>query len=110
MSHLTHFLFLNESASEYLLNLSPVLTQWHTALEGSLGTDVVPVSADLRPRDTVAPVIVCPADTMLECAGSTLDFMVTALDNCDPNPVITCDWESGRGIPRRRKRLFRALR
>jgi len=55
--------------------------------------------------DEVAPVLNCPADTTISCASSILPDVTgsaTAVDNCDPNPVITwsdemvsgnCDWE-----------------
>jgi hypothetical protein len=53
--------------------------------------------------DSVAPVITCPASVTIECTASTLPAdtgSATAIDNCDPTPVITSSDETvGGGCP-----------
>jgi hypothetical protein len=52
--------------------------------------------------DSIAPVIVCPADITLECTGNdgaTYVFAATATDNCDPAPVVVSVPPSGSFFP-----------
>lgn len=52
--------------------------------------------------DNTPPVIVCPSDTTLECAGdggTMLEFEVTASDICDETPTVECDPPSGSVFP-----------
>lgn len=81
----------------YLAELSPVILQWHSVLEDSNGTDFLADPPVYTPDET-APVITCIADTTIECAdtsGFVVEFDVTAVDECDPAPVVTCDPPSG---------------
>jgi hypothetical protein len=81
----------------YLLEFSPVILQWQSALEDSNGTDFLADPPVFLP-DEAAPVITCIGDTTMECAdtsGFVIEFDVTAVDECDPEPVVTCDPPSG---------------
>jgi hypothetical protein len=52
--------------------------------------------------DATPPVVTCPANITAECsspAGAVVNFMTTATDNCDPNPVVTCTPPSGSTFP-----------
>ncbi|MDB6035832.1 MAG: hypothetical protein JWM16_6170, partial [Verrucomicrobiales bacterium] len=49
-------------------------------------------------RDTQPPVINCPTNIFILCAkanGTKVAYTVTATDNCDPTPTITCLPPSG---------------
>jgi hypothetical protein len=89
------------TVSEYLLALSPVLTQWHGALTAVLEG----ISLDTPPtfsEDTTAPTIECPSDTTAQCAsrgGAVVEFAAAALDECDPEPEVSCDPPSGSLFP-----------
>ena len=55
-----------------------------------------------KPRDVTPPVITVPQDITAEATsadGAIVTFTVTAVDNLDPNPVITCMHESGSVFP-----------
>jgi len=89
------------SISDYLLDLSSTVQQWEVALETYAGRDLLP-AAPTYTADELAPTIVCPADTTLECAGSEgtiLTFSSVAFDDCDPNPIVVCDPPSGSTFP-----------
>ena len=49
--------------------------------------------------DSFAPAIFCPnTNLVLNCTGANgriVDFLVTATDDCDPNPTVTCTPPSG---------------
>jgi hypothetical protein len=49
------------------------------------------------PPDHVAPIISCPNDTVVACgpSGVKVSFVVTADDNQDPSPQISCTPASG---------------
>ena len=52
--------------------------------------------------DEAAPMIDCPADTVLKCAmpdGMVFNYDVVATDNCDEAPVVTSDPASGSVFP-----------
>jgi hypothetical protein len=52
-------------------------------------------------KDTTTPQIVCPANFTVPCNVNLLEpvtFTVTATDNCDPVPVVTCSPASGSGF------------
>jgi hypothetical protein len=52
-------------------------------------------------KDTMPPQIACPANLTVPCNINLLEpvtFMVTATDNCDPAPVVTCTPASGSGF------------
>ena len=56
----------------------------------------------LTPNDTVPPQITVPANITASCSTDLLvpvTFSVTATDNCDPAPVVTCSPPSGSGFP-----------
>jgi hypothetical protein len=82
---------------DYLANLSTLLGKWEQALEAQRGHDFLPTPPVFQ-RDTMAPVIACLEDTTIACAdslGAVVDFEVTATDDCDPAPHVTCDPPSG---------------
>jgi hypothetical protein len=65
------------------------------SVEGSV-TPAPPV-ADVTP-----PTITCPANITVGCsdaAGATVNFVATATDNTDPNPVVVCAPASGSLFP-----------
>jgi hypothetical protein len=85
----------------YLTALSPTLASWEDSLETWRGHDFLQ-TAPLFVADTSAPVIVCPADTTLGCAGpngGTVSFTVTATDSCDSKPTVVCTPASGSVFP-----------
>jgi hypothetical protein len=52
--------------------------------------------------DTHPPAIQCSSDLVVECAspgGALVSYTVTATDDCDPHPVVTCDPPSGQLFP-----------
>jgi hypothetical protein len=58
----------------------------------------------LTPADHSAPSLACPASvTALEVSGTqpgeTVAFEVTAADDCDPSPAVTCTPPSGSFFP-----------
>jgi hypothetical protein len=57
----------------------------------------------LCPMETTPPVITCPDGVLaIECEGpdgARLDYQVTATDNCDPEPTITCTPPPGTFLP-----------
>jgi hypothetical protein len=81
----------------YLAYLSELLVGWKTAAETERGVEFLPTPPTFAP-DEFAPILECPADTSFACAdtaGVTLDFEVTAIDDCDEAPVVVCDPPSG---------------
>lgn len=64
----------------------------------ALGTvDPVPPVADVTP-----PTITCPSDIEVVCSdasGTSVSFTVTATDDTDPNPVVSCTPASGSIFP-----------
>lgn len=86
---------------DYLAGLSSLMVAWKDSLETTRGAAFLPAVPAFA-RDTIAPVITCPADTVIECAdsaGVVVDFVVTAVDDCDPAPVVTSDPPSGSTFP-----------
>jgi streptogramin lyase len=52
--------------------------------------------------DSEAPVIICPTNITLACSGDPfvpVTFLVRAIDNCDPAPLVTTSIASGSGFP-----------
>ena len=52
--------------------------------------------------DSTPPTLACPSDRIVECEsseGSVVDFVVTAVDRCDPSPVVSCTPPSGSVFP-----------
>ena len=52
--------------------------------------------------DKVPPVIQCPSNIVITCAspnGAAVNFTPLVSDNCDPNPVVTCNPPSGSFFP-----------
>lgn len=85
----------------YLTQLSATLVQWKAGLEASRGTTFLPAPPVFEPDDN-APEIVCPVDTVITCAspeGVVFDFDAFAIDDCDPNPVVTVQPPSGSNFP-----------
>jgi hypothetical protein len=85
----------------YLSGLSSVLVSWKSALETARGRAFLPELPVFQP-DVNAPVMACVADTTIACAdtsGVVLEFEITAVDDCDPAPVVTCDPPSGSTFP-----------
>ena len=57
---------------------------------------------DITVQDIVPPVIQGPAGLTTECTspdGAAVSFSVTATDDCDPSPQVTCVPESGSTFP-----------
>jgi hypothetical protein len=85
----------------YLTGLSSLLVSWKAALETQRGRAFLP-DPPVFQSDVTAPEIICVADTTIDCAdagGAVLEFSVTAFDDCDPLPVVTCDPPSGSTFP-----------
>lgn len=86
-----------DTPGTYLSKLAPTIDQWEGALEGYRGVEFL-ADAPVYTPDETAPVLSCPGDTTIECAdtsGFAVEFEVTAEDDCDPAPVVSCDYESG---------------
>ncbi len=85
----------------YLTGLSSLLVSWKAALETQRSQAFLPDPPVFQP-DVTAPEITCAADTTIACAGAdgaVVEFSVTAIDDCDPLPVVTCDPPSGSTFP-----------
>jgi HYR domain len=84
----------------YLTGLSSLLGSWKTDLEAYRGITFLPAPPVFVP-DTIAPEIVCLADTTISSPDSlvVVNFEVTAVDDCDPAPVVTCTPPSGSSFP-----------
>jgi len=70
-----------------------------TDASGNASTCSFDVSVE---ADTEAPMIDCPADTVLKCSmpdGMVFNYNVVATDNCDEAPVVTSDPASGSVFP-----------
>lgn len=86
---------------EYLAELSSLLVSWKTAMETERGRAFLPAPPTFQP-DTSAPVLTCPSDTAFACAdtnGVVVDYLVSAIDDCDPAPVVVCDPPAGSTFP-----------
>jgi hypothetical protein len=89
------------SNQTYLSGLSTTLMSWEGALEGAI-EGLMLVGAPAFVPDTTPPVLACIADTTFACAdsmGVTFEFEVTATDDCDPMPMVTCEPTSGSRFP-----------
>jgi HYR domain len=81
----------------YLTGLSALLVSWKQDLETNRGSNFLPAPPVFEP-DLTAPIIACIADTTVTCVtedGIAVAFDVTAIDDCDPAPVLTCVPPSG---------------
>lgn len=90
-----------QSRQQYLGDLSTLLASWETALETRRETDFLPTLPVFAPDET-APELACLEDTTITCAdslGVAVSFEVTAVDDCDPSPVVTSDPPSGTLFP-----------
>jgi hypothetical protein len=86
-----------EDINAYLTMLSPTLATWEDSLETWLGSDFLATVPAFAP-DTTAPVITCPADTVVECSGPdgrAVEFTVSVFDSCDSSPALECVPASG---------------
>jgi hypothetical protein len=86
---------------DYLFGLSSLLASWEADLEAFRGIAFLPAPPVFQ-LDETAPEITCIADTTLTCApseGVVFEYEVTAVDDCDPAPVVTCDPPSGSLFP-----------
>lgn len=66
------------------------------------GGNMVKCSFKVTVVDTHPPLIQCSSDLVVECtsdSGAQVNYTVTATDDCDPNPVVTCDPPSGHVFP-----------
>lgn len=53
-------------------------------------------------RDVISPTLVIPARVIAPCTsprGAVVDFASSAVDNCDPSPVVDCEPPSGSVFP-----------
>jgi hypothetical protein len=81
----------------YLTGLSAMLVSWKSELETNRGRTFLAAPPVFQP-DLTAPVIACIADTTISCVTEdsvVVAFDVTATDDCDPAPVVTCVPPSG---------------
>lgn len=86
-----------KSVPGYLVDLSNMLGAWKAALETHRDM-VFLASPPVFEPDTTAPLVYCIADTTVGCAdtnGVAVSFEVTATDDCDRSPGVTCDPPSG---------------
>jgi hypothetical protein len=63
------------------------------------GTTTIPVTVK---RDATAPVLSLPGDLAADATGpegATVDYAASAADELDPEPVVSCDPESGSVFP-----------
>ncbi|HEX6791998.1 MAG TPA: HYR domain-containing protein [Candidatus Krumholzibacteria bacterium] len=82
---------------DYLAGLSALLASWKTALDTAHGTAFLP-APPVFARDTTAPVIDCPADTVITCAatsGVDIDFDIPVTDDCQSEPTVVIDGPDG---------------
>ncbi|MDH4037264.1 MAG: HYR domain-containing protein [Candidatus Krumholzibacteria bacterium] len=89
------------SSNDYLAGLSSLLVAWQDSLNAARGVAFLPDLPAFTADDT-APVIACVADTSIGCAGEegvVVEFDVTAADDCDPAPVVSCEPASGSIFP-----------
>lgn len=89
------------STSDYLTGLSSLLATWKDSLETERGMAFLADLPAFNP-DVLPPVIVCPSNVTVECAdpsGEVVEFVVTATDECDPAPAVTCEPASGSVFP-----------
>jgi hypothetical protein len=52
--------------------------------------------------DRTSPGLSCPGDLSVACsgpAGALVDFTVAAHDDCDPRPLVACDYPPGTTFP-----------
>ncbi|MBI3844723.1 MAG: HYR domain-containing protein [Planctomycetes bacterium] len=66
------------------------------------GTTTTTCHTSVTVEDTMPPVLSCPQGVTAECTsadGAAVTFTVTAVDTCDPSPVVACDHASGSTFP-----------
>ena len=73
-----------------------LITRTWTATDayGNFTSDTQQITVE----DTTPPTVNCPGDITVEThdpSGTTVTFTVTATDNCDPHPSVTCTPTSG---------------
>ena len=74
------------------------ITWTATDSSGNTGTAAQTVTVN----DCEPPVLTCPANMFVDCGSDALEpvsFVVTATDNCDPAPTVTCSPASGSNFP-----------
>src|SRR5262245_50084989 len=79
-------------------------TKWRRRREptASRSTVIVILFNQFPPGDRTAPVTACPGNIEVACTvseGARVDFSVSAVDDCDPRPVVTSDFHSGTLFP-----------
>ena len=96
-----NFNLTTSSRQDYLAQLSALLVTWKQDLDGARGSVFLP-AVPVFQRDNIAPELVCPEDTTILCVGVdslAIVYNVTAVDDCDPSPVLTCTPPSGSKFP-----------
>lgn len=86
---------------DYLAGLSSMLAAWKTALDTAHGSAFLP-APPVFARDTTAPVIECPADTVITCAdpdGVDIEFDIHVTDDCQAEPTVVIDGPDGDHFP-----------
>jgi hypothetical protein len=85
------------SGSHFTIGATTVACQATDAAGNSASASFV-----VTVRDVFAPVLVVPDDIAVDAttpAGAVVMFTVTASDNVDPSPTISCDHQSGETFP-----------
>ena len=86
---------------DYLTGLSTMLGSWKTDLDAAHGSAFLP-APPVFAADATAPVIACPGDTVITCAGSEtveLDFDFGISDDCDSEPTVVIDGPEDNQFP-----------
>ncbi|MEW5803499.1 MAG: PQQ-binding-like beta-propeller repeat protein [bacterium] len=70
----------------------PVGTTWVRVTATDASGNSSSQSFQVTVKDTISPVIICPENPIISATGqkTRVNFAITATDNADPNPRITC--------------------
>ncbi|MEY2410374.1 MAG: hypothetical protein QOF48_3044, partial [Verrucomicrobiota bacterium] len=74
----------------------------YTVIVRGMGGSITSSPANLTIIDTIAPVVVCPANIVTECAtplGATVTFTATVIESCSVGLAATCVPASGSVFP-----------
>ena len=86
---------------DYLTGLSSTLASWQTDIDAAHGGAFLP-APPVFAADETAPVIECPGDTLITCAGEDtleIDFDIGVTDDCDSEPDVVIDGPEGNRFP-----------
>jgi hypothetical protein len=71
------------------LIVCPVVLEWEVNATDCCDNTALACTAESEVDDVTPPTITCPPDATIQC-DETIRITVTADDNCDPDPDITC--------------------